>query len=308
MKLISFVLPAYKATYLEQAISSILHQSYENWELIVVDDTSPENLKVIVDSFEDSRIKYYRNTKNIGGTDLVKQWNHSITFAQGEYIVLAADDDIYHPNFLQTMVDLSVKYPAVDIVRAKTSIINEHNEVSITDETISEYCSKHEFLYHWLRATIFTCIGNYMFKTTVLNSKGFINFPSAFCSDAATAIMMAENGIANTDKALFSFRISDIHLSSDRSQLDNKLLATTKFYRWLLALNYEKPVEERDQFFFYENNSKYIQKKCLYDYYNQVIKYLPWYKFWKIGQCELLSIRDKCITLGRFFYNKVFRR
>ena len=98
--LISFVLPAFKSEFLEQAINSILNQTYENFELIIVNDCSPDNVEEIVYSFKDKRIKYYENEKNIGGTNLIDNWNLCTRFANGEYLILASDDDIYSPDFL----------------------------------------------------------------------------------------------------------------------------------------------------------------------------------------------------------------
>ena len=77
----SFVLPAYKAAYLKEAIDSILNQTYKEFELIIVNDASPEGVDAIVRSYDDPRIQYYVNAENIGGKDLVAQWNYSITYA-----------------------------------------------------------------------------------------------------------------------------------------------------------------------------------------------------------------------------------
>ena len=60
----SFILPAYKAKYFHQAISSILNQTYTDIELVIVNDASPEDLDTIVSSFDDSRIRYYKNKEN----------------------------------------------------------------------------------------------------------------------------------------------------------------------------------------------------------------------------------------------------
>ncbi len=305
MPLVSFILPAYKARFLAEAIASILAQRVPHWELVIIDDASPEDLKAIVDTFADPRIRYYRNAKNIGGRDLVEQWNHCISYAAGEYLVLAADDDIYHPDYLKTCLDLAATYPDVNLIRARVAVIGEKNELLNIDGSTPTYCSKHAFLYYWLRATVFTCIGNYMFKTNALKDKGFVNFPSAFCSDAATAILLAEDGVANTQDMLFSFRISGIHLSSSKAQLDKKLEANTQFYSWLLDLNYERPIDELTAFFYKENNKSYIYSKCVYDYYNQVIKFLPWYKFSAIWDCQLLSTKDKWKMFARFTVNKL---
>ena len=59
----SFVLPAYKARFFREAIDSILAQTYKDFELIIVNDASPEDLDSIVNSYDDSRIRYYVNER-----------------------------------------------------------------------------------------------------------------------------------------------------------------------------------------------------------------------------------------------------
>lgn len=305
---VSFILPAYKARFLKQAIDSILSQSYSQFELVIVDDASPEDLQGIVIAYDDPRISYYRNDKNIGGKSLVSQWNYSILFAKGEYLVLAADDDVYHPDFLKNCVGLAAKYPEVNLIRSRVEKIDEYNHMIGLDGLLPEYCSKYQYLHYWLAATAFTCIGNYLFKSSVIKQKQFIDFPSAFCSDVASVIMMAENGIVNTTEMLFSFRISSIHLSSNKAKLTEKLSANTLLYRWLSNLDYEKPENRYDNFSYEQTRWASLYLKCKYDYYNQVIKYLPFYKFTQIDKCELLSGKDKVILFFRFFFDKIFRR
>ena len=127
----SFILPAWKGRYLREAIRSILGQSYRDFELIVVDDCSPEPLKEIVGEFQDTRVEYYRNEHNIGGKDLVAQWNHCLQYAHGDYVILATDDDLYEPRFLEEMARLIDLYPEVDLLRSrimqtdKTHILHE---------------------------------------------------------------------------------------------------------------------------------------------------------------------------------------
>ena len=76
--LFSVLIPAYKRKFLCDAISSCLIQTYKNFEIIIVDDASPEDLKSVVDQFHDSRIKYYRNEKNCGAINVVDNWNSMI--------------------------------------------------------------------------------------------------------------------------------------------------------------------------------------------------------------------------------------
>ena len=112
--LVSFILPAYKRKHLKSAIDSIIAQTVQDFELVVVDDNSPENLADVVRCC-DVRIKYYRNARNIGGTDLVAAWNHAMKYAIGEWCVLASDDDEYLPDYLEEMLRLACKYPKCDL-------------------------------------------------------------------------------------------------------------------------------------------------------------------------------------------------
>ena len=61
MPKVSFIMPAYKARFLKEAIASIIAQTFVDWELVVVDDCSPDNLEQIVSKFKDGRIRYFRN-------------------------------------------------------------------------------------------------------------------------------------------------------------------------------------------------------------------------------------------------------
>ena len=304
---VSFILPAYKAKFLSLAIDSILSQSYGNFELIIVDDHSPEDIKGIVDRYNDDRITYYRNAVNIGGKSLVQQWNHCIEFASGDYLVLAADDDVYEPDFLKEMISLVQKHPKVDVLRARVKEIDEEGKLLGLDGMIAEYCSMAEYIYHWRRATIMICIGNYMFKTATIKEKKFIDFPSAFCSDIASIINLAAAGVVNSSDYLFNFRKSTIHLSSSNTQLEKKLEANNQFYEWMLSLQIPLGNTEIDRFIHAQISEDNLLEKCRYDYYNQIFKFLPVGKLSLIENFKFLSNKQKFKMIFRYFFDKIFR-
>ncbi|MDR1682953.1 MAG: glycosyltransferase [Candidatus Symbiothrix sp.] len=305
MAFISFILPAYKKKFLKEAIDSILAQSYSDFELVIVDDASPENLEQVISTYNDNRIRYFKNEKNIGDENLVRQWTHCIGYARGEYLVLAADDDVYHPDFLKECVRLAEKYPQVDLVRSRVEQIDKNGDLIGIDGILPEYCLKYGLVFYWMRATAYTCIGNYMFRTSVLKEKGFVDFPCAFGSDTASAVAMAENGVANTSEMLFKFRISSIHLSNNKGRLKEKLEANTLLFKWLSALNYERPKDRVDLFYYNQIQWNDLYLKCNYDYFNVVIKNLPFSKIGWIRKCELLSGKDKMIMALRFILCKI---
>jgi glycosyltransferase involved in cell wall biosynthesis len=246
----SFVLPAYKAQYLKEAIQSILQQTYTHFELIIVNDASPENIDEIVNDFSDSRIRYFRNEKNIGGKNLIKNWNHCITYAQGDYLIIASDDDVYDKEFLKEINRLIVKYPGIDIYKARTRKIDSNNHILEMDPHFSLYSSLIDFMYNRRKGMI-SCVPNYVFRTSALNEMGgFIDFPAAWHSDAATVDYMAQKGIAITDKVLFSFRSSDINISNQKNLpvAYAKLEATLLYDEWFEANIHLQPQSKDEEF------------------------------------------------------------
>lgn len=229
----SFVLPAYKGKYLREAIGSILAQNYHDFELVVVDDCSTDPIREIVDSYDDKRISYYLNEQNIGGNDLVAQWNHCLEYAKGDYVILATDDDLYESTFLSSFVPLIEKYPDVDLFRARILTIDANGTITSIDKCYKEYLSSVEFRYHMMHG-MQGGIPQYIFKRkTLVNKGGFVNFPKAWASDDATALMMSDRGVVTSQEHLVRFRYSGVNISSDRSQGLEKFKARLQFSRWL---------------------------------------------------------------------------
>lgn len=305
--MISFVLPAYKARFLSQAIDSILQQSISDWELIIVDDQSPEDLHSIVASYFDTRIHYYRNERNLGGENLVRQWNYCITLASGDWIVLAADDDVYAPTFCEECEKLIAKYPQVDLIRSRVLQIDEESKPLWEDGVLSEFTNKYEYLHDWITAKAFTCIGNFMFRRSALLAMGgFMDFPCAFGSDIATPIALSVNGVANTSEMLFSFRQSAQHLSADKSRFKEKLAGITQLSQWLRNLKYETPEDDKDRAFCSVMTPRYLHDKCVYDYFNLVIQYIPLNRLSEyLRLCPLASLKDKLMMVLRWVKRKV---
>lgn len=102
--LVSIVLPTYKRAHvLPLAIRSILAQTCRNWELIVVNDNSPDDTEAIVKSFDDPRIRYFRNDPNL---KLPRTLNRGFSLAAGSYLTWTSDDNMLAPEAIARMVDV----------------------------------------------------------------------------------------------------------------------------------------------------------------------------------------------------------
>lgn len=98
--LISIIMPAYNSEkYIAESICSVLNQTWDNWELLVIDDASCDHTKEIVRNFQesDSRIHYIANESNLG---VAGSRNHGITRSRGEWVAFLDSDDLWTPKKL----------------------------------------------------------------------------------------------------------------------------------------------------------------------------------------------------------------
>ena len=97
--LVSIVMPSFNtAQFIGESIKSVLNQTYQNWELLIVDDCSTDNTAEVVAAFKDSRIKFFRNEKNSGAA-------LSRNFALRK----AAGDDLWTPEKLERQLSFMTK-------------------------------------------------------------------------------------------------------------------------------------------------------------------------------------------------------
>ncbi len=112
--MISVIITTYnRSGLLKRAIKSVLAQSEQDFELLVIDDCSTDNTKRLTESFKNKRIKYYSTLVNSGYDSLPK--NIGIEKAQGEYITFLDDDDIYRVDTLKILLKY-IKQSKADIV------------------------------------------------------------------------------------------------------------------------------------------------------------------------------------------------
>lgn len=263
----SFVLPAYKSTFFKESIDSILTQTYANFELIIVNDASPDDLDTIINSYSDTRIRYYKNEKNIGGTDLVAQWNHCLEYAKGEYVILASDDDKYFPEYLEKMNALVEKHPNINIFRPRIQRINADGDIIGIEGFLNEHISQIEFAYQLFTKRIYSGIPYYLFKLKSLNEfGGFINFPLAWFSDDATTIYLSNNGIVSCPEVLFSFRLSGESITTKVDSIETltkKIISTNKFYDWFTLFLKNIKVNNPNEVFYKNDLLNTITTECL---------------------------------------------
>lgn len=100
--LVSVLIPTFgRRDYLRATIASVLRQSFGGFEVIVSDNASPDDPAETVAGFADPRLRYFRNSRNIGVTGNVLA---ALGHARGQYVAILGDDDLWHPDFLATLL------------------------------------------------------------------------------------------------------------------------------------------------------------------------------------------------------------
>ena len=120
--LVSVIMPVYNAEkYIEEAIESVLKQTFMNFELIIVNDGSTDHSEQIILGYKDKRIRYIRHHKNQG---LIVSLNEGVQYAIGEFIARLDADDIAHPQRFFRQVQFLLRHPDHSICGSSYSVIN----------------------------------------------------------------------------------------------------------------------------------------------------------------------------------------
>jgi glycosyltransferase involved in cell wall biosynthesis len=120
---VSICIPTYNsATTLGATLNSILSQTYQDLEILVVDNASEDNTVQVARQFVDPRIRIYKNETNLGGEG---NFNQCIALAKGEYIAIYHSDDIYLNTMVARQVDFLERYADVGCVFTEAIIIDD---------------------------------------------------------------------------------------------------------------------------------------------------------------------------------------
>ncbi len=180
--LVCVIMPAYNAEkYIAESISSVVHQSYQNWELIVINDGSTDQTLQIVEEFlqKDKRIRLANHETNKG---LILARNKGLECAKGKYIANLDSDDIAMPSRLEKQVQFLEEHKSYVLLGTACEIINSNGE---------------------RQQLIRRNIPNEQIKTLLLFSNYFINSSVMMKADLAKEIGYVDDVPLSEDYQLF---------------------------------------------------------------------------------------------------------
>jgi teichuronic acid biosynthesis glycosyltransferase TuaG len=165
--LVTVIIPLYNAEkYIVETIESVMNQTYQNWELLVIDDCSTDNSRSLVEKFEkeDSRIRLIESETNFGGP--ARPRNIGIDNAKGEYIAFLDADDVWTNSKLKKQIEIihntnyDIIYTLANTIDTNSNIIGEFKNQNIYN--------KLKYFYSDLTILYFS---NYININTVLMKK-----------------------------------------------------------------------------------------------------------------------------------------
>ena len=240
--LISVIMPVYNGEkYLSEAIESILNQTYENFELIIINDASIDRTEEIILSYNDPRIVYIKNKQNL---QIVKTLNKGIQLAKGKYIArMDADDISIHNRFKKQLTYM--KKNNIDICGSWIKTIGYKNEIWKFPESHEEI--KINLFFHSVLAH-----PSVMIKKEVFEQFKYMNQYNK-AEDYALWVMAIDSyKFANVPKILLLYRI--------HQNQTNKLiqLEIANKIRLLMLNRYFTNLTENDNEIFikFSNNKK----------------------------------------------------
>ena len=127
--LVSVITPVYNSEkYIYSSIKSVLDQTYENWEMLIIDDCSNDGTEQVIREILDSRIKYFRLEENSGAA---VARNRALEMAKGRYIAFLDADDMWKPHKLENQLKFMVEnkigfsFTGYEILRGKNNKVVE---------------------------------------------------------------------------------------------------------------------------------------------------------------------------------------
>ena len=117
--IVSVLIPTYNAAaFIEEAIDSVLNQTFQDFEIVVLDNRSTDETEEIIKKYKsDGRFSFKKNSHNLGG---LGNFNKIMDLSRGKYVKFLCADDKFHPQLLEKFVDIMDSFPNVSLVTSYT--------------------------------------------------------------------------------------------------------------------------------------------------------------------------------------------
>jgi glycosyltransferase involved in cell wall biosynthesis len=235
--------------FLKETLSLLQSQTFTDFEVIISDNDPEGSAAAVVASFQEPRFRYFHNDANLG---MVKSFNKSVERSRGEFVILMPDDDPAYPNMLQTLFDLSCKYPGYGqyigghdtvfrgLLQAKMAKARIGTNSSLADwelgaEKIFEAAAFPDvFLNGTFPGGLLFSAGAVR-REIALAIEGFPDYGTPHLADCSfTLLSGARAGVVYVNTAVGCRTIHDANYSYSEANYESLYKAPEGFYQWTL--------------------------------------------------------------------------
>jgi hypothetical protein len=207
--------------YLKSAIRSVLAQTFNDFEFLIIDDCSTDSSSEVILSFRDDRIRLHTNEHNLGQT---KSLNIGLRLARGKYVARIDADDLAYPRWLETTLGFMHKNPGCAVVGSSSTIIDTTGRVT---RVFTKPTDEQEILFYYLYDNPVLHGSVLMDKEVVLRVGGY-DEEFVICQDYElwSSLMRHGHNVANIPDMLVKIRTyedSQCFRSVDRLVLESAL-------------------------------------------------------------------------------------
>lgn len=246
---LAIVIPAYKKSFLEEALLSIAGQTCKKFTLYIGDDASPHDLYPLVKPFEKSvKLIYKRFDENLGHKDLVAHWERCIDMTQGEdWIWLFSDDDVMESRCVESFYSILEK-EKYDLYHFNVIIVDKDSVVKRVCTEYPPLLTAVSFFGKTVSHTLESYVTEYIFnRRHFLDCGRFQHFDFAWGSDHATWTKLSfRKGILTIPESKVRWRSSGENISSAVGSpkiIARQVKAGVSFYFWGKSFFQEKNVD-----------------------------------------------------------------
>ena len=196
--------------YLKEAIDSVLDQSHENFEIIIVDNNSKDNTSKIIQSIVDPRIKYFKIDKDLS---LGEARNFGILNSNGKYLAFLDSDDFWHKEKLKKSLDQFINNK-IALTYSNVSYFNENSSFNL----YTGLSSFSKNIFEDLLKNYNLCISSCVFNRIHINKMDYLFDPKLeVCEDLDFFLRLSNLGFANyVDEVLVYYRIHSNNLTKTK--------------------------------------------------------------------------------------------
>jgi len=231
-KRLTVFIPTYnRVRFLEKCIRSVLAQTYQDFDLVVLDNASDQDVAGLVNSINDPRISLKKNQVNIGGTGNIQK---AFDSASTEFVTVFHDDDYMHPRLLEMQLRIFDEVPELVFVATSCNLVDDFSKLGIFSEDLG--CNYDIFKSSSLliRALITKPFGfgGVMYRSSAMQGVRLDVGRFSIACDRPFLVSLAERGAcAYIKEPMYNARQHPTQDSANLGSDERLWLTTFRFYR-----------------------------------------------------------------------------